>query len=154
MGPTLRDRRAGQSRCRQYLELLHRQREPGADWVAQATGPAQLVSYPVCTGANSLGADPVLLLAVGNPANATAPTAQETLNLSIQLVSGTAPGRVKFLLSDDGLGATIDSFATLSPTIQGHPNAAGAVAVAAAMYYQTPACGTAPRGTRAVLFVR
>jgi subtilisin family serine protease len=117
---------------------------PAADWVAQATGPAQLVTYPVCTGANSLGADPVLLLAVGNPANATAPTARETLNLSIQLVSGAAPGRVKFLLSDNGLGATIDSFATLSPTIQGHPNAAGAVAVAAAMYYQTPACGTAP----------
>jgi len=117
---------------------------PGADWVAQATGPAQIVAYPVCTGANSLGADPVLILAVGNPANATAPTAQETLNLSIALVSGAAPGRVKFLLSDNGLGATINSFATLSPTIQGHPNAAGAVAVAAAMYYQTPACGTSP----------
>ncbi len=66
------------------------------------------------------------------------------MNLSIQLVSGTAPGRIKFLLSDNGLGATIDSYATRSPTIQGHPNAAGAVAVAAAMYYQTPACGTAP----------
>jgi hypothetical protein len=117
---------------------------PAADWVAQATGPAQLVAYPVCTGANSLGADPVLILAVGNPANATAPTAQETLNLSIALVSGAAPGRVKFLLSDNGLGASIDSFATLSATIQGHPNAAGAVAVAAAMYNQTPACGTSP----------
>ena len=117
---------------------------PAADWVAQATGAAQLVTYPACTGANSLGADPLLILAVGNPANATAPTARETLNLSIQLVSGTAPGRIKFLLSDNGLGATIDSYATRSPTIQGHPNAAGAVAVAAAMYYQTPACGTAP----------
>jgi subtilisin family serine protease len=117
---------------------------PGVDWVAQANGPAQMVTYPVCTAANSLGADPLLILAVGNPANATAPTARETLNLSIQLVSGAAPGRVKFLLSDNGLGASIDSFATLSPTIQGHPNAAGAVAVAAAMYYQTPACGTAP----------
>jgi subtilisin family serine protease len=117
---------------------------PAADWVAQDTGPAQLVTYPVCTGANSLGADPVLILAVGNPANSTVPTAQETLNLSIQLVSGATPGRVKFLLSDNGLGATIDSFATQSPTIQGHPNAAGAVAMAAALYYQTPACGTAP----------
>jgi hypothetical protein len=114
------------------------------DWVAQATGAAQIVSYPVCTGANSIGADPLLLLAVGNPANATAPTAAETLNLAIQLVSGTAPGRVKFLLSDNGLGASINSFATFSPTIQGHPNAAGAIAVAAALYYQTPACGTSP----------
>jgi subtilisin family serine protease len=110
--------------------------------VAQTTGSAQIVTYPVCTGANSVGADPVLILAVGNPANATAPTAQESLNLSIQLVSGSAPHRVKFLLSDNGLGATIDSFATLSPTIQGHPNAAGAVAVAAALYFQTPACGS------------
>src|SRR5580698_1548222 len=61
---------------------------PAADWVAQATGPAQIVTYPVCTGANSLGADPVLILALGNPANATAPTVQETLNIAIQLVSG------------------------------------------------------------------
>ena len=117
---------------------------PGADWVAQNNGPAQQVTYPVCTGANSVGADPWLVLAVGNPANATAPTPQETLTLSIELVSGAPPGRVKFLLSDDGLGATINSYSTFSPTIQGHPNAMGAVAVAAAMYYETPACGTSP----------
>ncbi len=117
---------------------------PGADWVAQNNGPAERVSYPVCTGANSVGADPWLILAVGNPASATAPTPQETLTLSIALVSGVTPGRVKFLLSDNGLGATINSFSTYSPTIQGHPNAIGAVAVAAAMYYQTPACGTSP----------
>ncbi len=117
---------------------------PGADWVAQATGSAKLVSYPVCTGPNSVGADPLLILAIGNPANAAAPTPQETLTLSIQLVSGATPGRVKFLLSDDGLGATINSFSTFSPTIQGHPNAIGAVAVAAAMYYETPACGSSP----------
>ncbi len=127
---------------------------PGADWVAQDTGQAQLVSYPVCTSANAVGADPLLLLAVGNPASATAPTPQETLTLAIQLVSGAAPGRVKFLLSDNGLGASIDSFATLSPTIQGHPNAAGAVAVAAALYYQTPALRHLPRGTGAFLLLR
>jgi hypothetical protein len=117
---------------------------PAGDWVAQDTGSAEQVSYPVCTGPNSVGADPDLIMAVGNPANATTPTAQETLTLSIQLVSGAAPGRVKFILADDGLGATINSFQTLSPTIQGHANATGAVAVAAAMYYQTPACGTSP----------
>jgi Subtilase family len=117
---------------------------PGADWVAQATGAAQLVTYPVCTGANAIGADPLLILAVGNPANATAPTVQETLTLSIQLVSGVTPGRVKFVLGDNGLGASINSFATYSPTVLGHPNAAGAIAVAAAMYFQTPACGTSP----------
>ena len=117
---------------------------PNVDYVAQADGAAQVVSYPLCTGANSIGADPDLILAVGNPANASAPTARETLNLSIQLVSGPAPGRVKFILSDNGLGATIDSFDTQSPSVQGHPSAAGAVAVGAAMFYQTPACGTSP----------
>jgi len=117
---------------------------PNVDYVAQSTGAAALVTDPVCTGANSIGQDPVLILAVGNPANAATPTARETLNLSIQLVSGAAPGRVKFLLSDNGLGASIDSFDTLSPTIQGHPGAAGAVAVGAVLYYQSPACGTSP----------
>jgi len=117
---------------------------PAADWVAQATGPAQQVSYPVCTGANAVGSDPVLLMAIGNPANASSPTPQETLTFSIELVSGATPGRVKFVLSDDGLGATIDNYSTYSPTIQGHPNAAGAVAVAAALYYESPACGTSP----------
>ncbi len=126
------------------LNLCIESASPAVDWVAQATGAAALVSYPVCTGANSIGADPVLLLAVGNPANATAPTAPETFTLAIQLVSGAAPQRVKLLVSDDGLGASITSFATASPTLQGHPNAAGAVAVAAALYYDTPACGTSP----------
>ena len=65
---------------------------PNVDWVAQATGAAQIVTYPVCTGANSIGGDPVLILAVGNPANASRADAQETLNLSIQLVSGAHPG--------------------------------------------------------------
>lgn len=117
---------------------------PNVDYVAQVNGNAVTVTYPVCTGPNSIGADPDLILAVGNPANASQPTAQETLNLSIQLVSGASPGRVKFLLSDNGLGATIDSYDTASPSVQGHPGAAGAVAVGAAMFYETPACGTSP----------
>lgn len=117
---------------------------PAADWVAQQNGAAEQVTYPVCTGPNSVGADPLLIMAVGNPANANAPTPTETLTLSIQWVSGAAPGRVKFLMADNGLGASITRFSTLSPTLQGHPNATGAVAVAAAMYYETPACGTSP----------
>lgn len=126
------------------LNLCLESATPAADWVATGTGAEQQVSYPVCTGANSIGADPFLILVVGNPANATAPTAQETITLSIALASGAAPGRVKLLVADNGLGATINGFATMSPTLQGHPNAAGAVAVAAAMYYETPACGTSP----------
>jgi hypothetical protein len=38
----------------------------------------------------------------------------------------------------------LSQFATNSATLQGHPGAAGAVAVGAAFYFDTPACGTTP----------
>ena len=96
-----------------------------------------------CTGANLIGADPVRLLVLGNPANSGGNTAAETIDISIGLASGSVPGRVKFILADDGAGSTISGFPTHSPTIQGHPGAAGASAVAAAFYYDTPGCGDA-----------
>jgi hypothetical protein len=98
-----------------------------------------------CTGPNSIGMDPVQLLVVGNPADATASTAAISLNVSIGLANGThAPGRIKLALDGDGAAVSIDAFATNSPTIQGHPNASGAMAVGAAYYFQTPQCGTTP----------
>jgi hypothetical protein len=64
------------------------------------------------------------------------------MNLQIGVANGTkAPGRVILAVEDDGAGATINSFATNSPTIQGHPGAAGAAAVAAAFFPLTPGCG-------------
>jgi len=109
------------------------------------SGQFTSVSYPACTGPNDVGGDPVQILLVGNPANASAATLAQTINISIRLVSGTAPGRVKLLVSDNGLGAVISAaLATQSPTIQGHPMATGAVAMAAAFYMDTPACGTSP----------
>jgi Subtilase family len=103
----------------------------------QTTGP--------CTGPNDLGVDPVQLLFVGNPADATASTPAVSFNISIGLANGThAPGRVKFVVDGNGAAVSINAFATNSPTIQGHPNAAGAMAVGAAFYLQTPACGTTP----------
>jgi hypothetical protein len=97
-----------------------------------------------CTGANATGVDPYQVLIIANPANATANTPTETLNLVIGLANGTAPpGRVKVVVETDGqTDAPITEFATDSPTLQGHPGAAGAAAVAAAFYFQTPACGT------------
>ncbi|HTY94508.1 MAG TPA: hypothetical protein VMC02_11505, partial [Steroidobacteraceae bacterium] len=68
------------------LNLCIESATPASDWVAQSNGAAQQVSYPACSGVNAIGADPVLILAVGNPANATSPTLQETLDLSIELV--------------------------------------------------------------------
>jgi hypothetical protein len=97
-----------------------------------------------CTGVNSLGSDPVQVIIVGNPANASGNTGTETFNIVVGLKSGSAPLRVKVAVEDDGLGAQITSYATHSATIQGHPSAAGAAAVGAAFYNDTPACGSTP----------
>jgi hypothetical protein len=115
----------------------------GADLV---TDNNSFPSSVTCSGASSLGQDPVQFLIIGNPASTTANTAAENVTITIGLVSGTAaPGRIKFVLEDDGAGSSINSpFKTNSPTIQGHPGAATAAAVGAAFYFQTPQCGTSP----------
>ncbi len=99
-----------------------------------------------CTGPNKLGVDPYQILIVANPANASGMTPQETLNLVIGLAGGTkAPGRIKIVAESDGQSdPPITEFATNSSTLQGHPSAAGAAAVGAAFYFDTPACGTTP----------
>jgi len=97
-----------------------------------------------CTGTNALGNDPLQVLIVANPANSGANSETATLNVVVGLASGAAPGRIKLAVEDDGLGSTINQFATNSGTLQGHPGAAGAMAVGAAFYFQTPACGTTP----------
>jgi len=117
--------------------------------VSGASGADVIESYTsgaseTCTGANALGADSYQILIIGNPANATGNSAAETLNIMVGLVGGTAPGRIKVAVEDDGAGSTINSFQTNSATIQGHPGAAGAAAVGAAFYYNTPACGETP----------
>jgi len=98
-----------------------------------------------CSGANAIGSDPVQGLIIGNPANATGNTAQTTVNVTVGLVSGTAPGRVKIAWEDDGAGSQFANFApTTNATIQGHPGAAGAAAVGAARFYLTQPCGQTP----------
>jgi hypothetical protein len=99
-----------------------------------------------CTGPNAAGVDPVQVLIIANPASAAGSTPTEVLNLVIGLAGGAAPGRVKVAVLTDGQTnpPPLSQFATNSATIQGHPGAAGAVAVGAAFYFQTPACGTTP----------
>jgi len=98
-----------------------------------------------CTGPNALGTDPYQILIIANPANATSNTAQQSLQFSLGVANGTAaPGRVILTVADDGLGSSITQFATNSPTLQGHHNAATAGTVGAALYFATPACGTSP----------
>jgi hypothetical protein len=97
-----------------------------------------------CSGPNATGVDSYQVMIVANPANATGNTAAETLNLQVGLAGGTAPGHIKVAVEDDGAGSTINAFQTNSATLQGHPGAAGAAAVGAAFYFQTPGCGTTP----------
>jgi len=99
-----------------------------------------------CTGPNAAGVDPVQILIIANPANATSSTPMEILNLVVGLADGSAaPGRVKVVVETDGQSdPPITQYATNSATLQGHPGAAGAAAVGAAFYFETPACGTSP----------
>jgi hypothetical protein len=118
--------------------------------VTGATSEYTILDYAnnpaTCSGANALHSDPYQVLVIANPASATANTPLTTLNLVVGLAGGTtAPGRVKVVIATDGQSdPPITTFATHSPTLQGHPGAAGAAAVAAAFYFQTPACGTTP----------
>ncbi|HEY3731703.1 MAG TPA: S8 family serine peptidase [Steroidobacteraceae bacterium] len=97
-----------------------------------------------CTGPNATGVDPVQILVVGNPASASGYSGVVNLNVQIGLASGSMPGRIKFVLEGNGAAVSINSFDTQSATLQGHPGAAGATAVGAAFYLQTPRCGTTP----------
>jgi subtilase family protein len=97
-----------------------------------------------CSGGNAMGHDPVQVMYVYNRADAAANSSKETINIVVGLISGTAPGRIKIVVEDDGRGSTITQFATNSGTIQGHPGAAGAAAVGAAFFANTPSCGFTP----------
>lgn len=116
-----------------------------------------------CTGLNKIGTDPVQILVVGNPANASGPSAAETIGVEIGLAQGSsAPGRLKLAVDGDGLPLAItDGFApAVVPTLQGHPSATGALAVGAAAFWNTPRCGVTPavlqsyssRGGEPILF--
>ncbi|MEO7208824.1 MAG: S8 family serine peptidase [Steroidobacteraceae bacterium] len=96
-----------------------------------------------CSGASTLGHDPVQIMIIDNPANAAGNSSKETLNIEVGLVSGsgTTPGRIKVAVEDDGAGSHITNYATNSGTIQGHPLATGAAAVGAAFFPNTISCG-------------
>lgn len=56
--------------------------------------------------------------------------------------SGPDPGKIKYVLFR--FNGTIDEYDTASSTVYGHSNAAGAHAIGAAYYVETPAFGTDP----------
>jgi subtilisin family serine protease len=88
--------------------------------------------------ANNLGADAVELPVIVNLSH------QELqVQLGIELVSGPAPGLMKYVWYDLGAAALdVGAFDTADGTIVGHANAAGAEAVGSAAWYQTQAWGS------------
>jgi len=113
------------------------------------SGPDEITDYDnktaTCSGPNAVGSDSYQVMIVGNPASASGNTAAENLTIQVGLAGGTkAPGRIKVVVEDDGAGSTINAFQTNTPTLQGHPGAAGAAAVGAAFFFNTPACGSTP----------
>lgn len=101
----------------------------------------------VCSGPNSAGHDPVQVMIIGNPANAAGNSSAQTVDIQVGLVGGTAaPGRIKVAIEGNGAQISVTAFhsSTSNATLQGHPGAAGAAAVGAAFYFDTPACGTTP----------
>ena len=81
------------------------------------------------------GGDPIEILTVIN----SGPPTQ--VQLGLELFSGTDPQRIKYVIFG---AANIDEHDTNSGTIFGHPNAAGAEAVGAAFYADTPEFGQNP----------
>ena len=121
--------------------------------ITGGTGADVLINYDTnqgasCTGPNAVGSDPYQIMIIGNPANATGNSAAQNLNVVVGLAANSkgaiVPGRIVVAVEGDGLAVSINAFATNSATLQGHPGAAGAAAVGAAFYFQTPSCGTSP----------
>jgi hypothetical protein len=117
--------------------------------ITGSTGQDVVINYDndvvSCSGPNAVGSDPYQVMIIANPSNATGNTNQININVQVGLVNGTvAPGKVIVAVEDDGQGSTINKFSPNGPSMQGHPGAAGAAAVGAAFYFDTPRCGTTP----------
>lgn len=104
---------------------------------------------------NNLGGDPLEILAFTN----TGGFEDDEFFLVISTFDGDAPDLMKYVLFADS-GVEVNEYDTASGTIYGHANAAGAQAVGAAFYQDTPAFGVDPAqlesfssaGTTPILF--
>jgi hypothetical protein len=98
-----------------------------------------------CSGPSSVGKDPLQVILVGNPASNANNSQPATFKIQVGLANNVAPNRIKVAVEGNGLGLTMSPFFTnTSPTIQGHSMSADAISVGAALYLNTPACGTTP----------
>lgn len=88
---------------------------------------------------NNLGGDPVEIFGATNVG-----TTPLNVNLMIVKRIGNNPGFLKYVYFFSGTAPSINEYQTNSGTIYGHANAAGARAVGAAAYFNTPAFGISP----------
>jgi hypothetical protein len=116
--------------------------------VSGGSGAASNLSLVLCdsggtpllvSGPNNVGQDAVDVLLVQNTTGA--PVQRQ---LAIERVNGASPTRIKYVVFPLVGAVTISEWDTASATVYGHANAAGARAVGAAWYAQTPAYGTQP----------
>ncbi len=95
-----------------------------------------VVIHGFCSGATPVGTDSVAITGLDTDGVTGA------FGVQVGVVGGTpAPANIKIIFADDGGGSQADAaFATYSPTIQGHPGAAGANAVGASYFRYNPVC--------------
>ncbi|MCB0212873.1 MAG: S8 family serine peptidase [Anaerolineae bacterium] len=86
---------------------------------------------------SNIGNDPVELI------NVTSFRRSTTIQIALELSGGPAPGVVKYIFFGPATNS-VNEFDTASSTSFGHPNAAGAEAVGAAFYGDTPEFGVDP----------
>jgi subtilisin family serine protease len=87
---------------------------------------------------SNVGGDPIEIAVISNNTDSSL-----DVNISVELFSGPAPGKMKYVWFDLGNGLFhLDEFDTQSSTAYGHPNAAGAEAVGAAPFYNTAEFGS------------
>jgi subtilisin family serine protease len=87
----------------------------------------------------NIGGDAVEVFRFDNPPG----SGVTAFNLLITALDGPIPQLIKYVRFDDG-GVAINEFDTRSSTLYGHVNAAGAAAVGAAFYRNTPAFSGSP----------
>ena len=107
-----------------------------------------------CTGPNALGSRPVPDPDHRQPGERHRQyAAQQNLNIIVGLASNATARSSRPRSSSPSRttawAARSPTFATNSATMQGHPGAAGAAAVGAAFYFDTPRCGTIAGAARA-----
>lgn len=85
----------------------------------------------------NVGGDAVEVFSIANPGSTPM-----QIKFAIGKFSGADPALIKYVAFGTGFHA--DTYATNSSTVYGHANAAGAMAVGAAFYANTPAFGAGP----------